>query len=75
VYLLDFDGDIYGHELAVEFVAMVRPDRKFADLDSLVAQMIRDCNDIRKVLAMTDGRTDLPLMQAQLSGRLYDELS
>jgi len=74
VYLLDFDGDLYGHELAVEFVTMVRPDRKFADLQALVTQMNKDCDDIRKVLVSSDGCIDLPLMQAQLSGRLYDEL-
>lgn len=75
VFLLDFDGDLYGHELAVEFVDMIRPDRKFDDLDALVAQMQRDCDDIRKLLdedTATDD--DLRLLGAQKSGRLYEEL-
>lgn len=75
VFLLDFDGDLYGHELAVEFVDMIRPDQKFHDLDELVAQMTRDCDDIRKQLSK-DTATDAvsPLLAAQISGRLYGEL-
>ncbi|MEO1160427.1 MAG: bifunctional riboflavin kinase/FAD synthetase [Pseudomonadota bacterium] len=74
-FLLDFDGDLYGHELAVEFVDMIRPDQKFDDLDALVAQMKRDCDDIRQLL-QEDARLDagLPLLAAQMSGRLYQEL-
>ena len=79
VYLLDFDGDLYGHDLAVEFVTMVRPDRKFADLDSLVAQMKQDCRDITGILASAGegqpARPLQPLLAAQLSGELYDNLS
>ena len=76
VYLLDFDGDIYGHELAVEFVDMIRPDQKFHELDELVAQMTRDCDDIRKLLNEDIAATDLsPLLAAQISGSLYGELS
>ncbi len=75
VFLLDFDGDLYGHELAVEFVDMVRPDRKFDDLDALIAQMKRDCDEIRDLLREdnpADG--ELRLLGAQKSGSLYEEL-
>jgi riboflavin kinase/FMN adenylyltransferase len=74
VYLLDFEGDLYGHELAVEFVTMVRPDKKFADLDALVTQMTTDCDDIRDVLKRQPETSDLQLLQAQLSGALYEQL-
>lgn len=75
VFLLDFEGDLYGQELAVEFVDMIRPDKKFDDLDALVAQMKRDCDDIRKLLSEeTAVNADLPLLAAQLSGRLYNEV-
>lgn len=75
VFLLDFDGDLYGHELAVEFVDMIRPDRKFDDLDALVARMKRDCEDIRILLHEdAESKADLPLQAAQMSGRLYEEL-
>jgi riboflavin kinase/FMN adenylyltransferase len=75
VFLLDFDGDLYGHELAVEFVDMIRPDRKFYDLEALVAQMKRDCDNIRQLLQKDAGvAAGLPLLTAQMSGRLYEEL-
>ncbi len=75
VFLLDFDGDLYGHELAVEFVDMIRPDQRFDGLDELVAQMKRDCDIIRKRLSEDIAATDLPpLLAAQISGRLYAEL-
>lgn len=75
VFLLDFDGDLYGHELAVEFVDMIRPDRKFDDLDALVAQMKRDCDDIRNLLREdTATNADMRLLNAQMSGKLYEEL-
>lgn len=75
VFLLDFDGDLYGHELAVEFVDMIRPDQRFEGLDELVAQMKRDCDDIRKRLSEDTATADLPpLLAAQISGKLYGEL-
>jgi len=75
VFLLDFDGDLYGHELAVEFVDMIRPDQKFKDLDELVAQMRRDCDDIRRRLSEDTATADVsPLLAAQISGTLYGEL-
>ena len=75
VFLLDFGGDLYGHELAVEFVDMIRPDQKFHDLEELVAQMKRDCDDIRQRLDEDTSSADVsPLLAAQFSGSLYDKL-
>ena len=76
VYLLDFEGDLYGHELAVEFVSMVRPDRKFDSLDALVSQMNDDCIQIDAVLNRADaqGHGGLKLLAAQLDGSLYSHL-
>ena len=39
VHLLDFDGDLYGQEMAVEFVERIREERRFESLDLLVAEM------------------------------------
>lgn len=50
-FLLDFDGDLYGQELSVEFVGYVRGDRRFAGLDDLKAQIARDCDAARSLLA------------------------
>jgi riboflavin kinase/FMN adenylyltransferase len=50
VYIPDFDGDLYGHELEVEFLFHMRDERKFAGLDELKAQLARDVEAIRKRL-------------------------
>lgn len=42
VYLLDFDRDIYGERLAVQFVQRLRDERRFDDLPALVAQIKKD---------------------------------
>lgn len=49
-YLLDFDGDLYGEPAKVRFVARLRPELKFDDLDALVEQIARDVEDTRRVL-------------------------
>ncbi len=49
-HLFDFDGDLYGRHIEVEFVAKLRDEVKFDDLDALVAQMHRDAADARAVL-------------------------
>ena len=41
-FLLDFDGDLYGRRIGIEFIAHLRADRQFADMAALVAQMDRD---------------------------------
>jgi hypothetical protein len=43
VFLFDFDGDLYGRQIEVEFVDFIRADRKFATSEALVAQMQADC--------------------------------
>lgn len=51
VYLLDFDGDLYGRRLRVRFHAFLRGEQKFTDVDALIAQIGRDVADTRAVLA------------------------
>lgn len=50
-HLFDFDGDLYGKHLRVEFVSKLRDEEKFDDLDALVRQMDRDAARARDVLA------------------------
>jgi riboflavin kinase / FMN adenylyltransferase len=50
VYLLDFDGDLYGKPLSVEFVARVRGTQRFAGVDQLVQQMKRDVAEARRLV-------------------------
>jgi riboflavin kinase/FMN adenylyltransferase len=49
-YILDFDEDIYGVELGVEFVARLRGMVKFDSVEALVEQMGRDVEQARELL-------------------------
>ncbi|NKQ35498.1 MAG: bifunctional riboflavin kinase/FAD synthetase [Chloroflexi bacterium] len=49
-YLLDFEGDLYGQELCLEFIRRLRPEQKFAGLDKLVAQIQIDVDLTRQIL-------------------------
>jgi riboflavin kinase/FMN adenylyltransferase len=51
-YVLDWDGDLYGEHVGVEFAARLRPMRAFAGVDELVAAMARDVEETRAVLGM-----------------------
>jgi riboflavin kinase / FMN adenylyltransferase len=50
VYLLDFDRDIYGECLAVQFVARLRDERRFADVPTLVDQIKKDVAAARQIV-------------------------
>lgn len=50
VHLLDFAGDLYGKVLEVRFVAYLRPEAKFDNLEALLVQMARDCEKARALL-------------------------
>lgn len=50
VFLFDFDGDLYGRRIEVEFVEFLRGDRKFDGPEALKAQMDSDCARAREVL-------------------------
>ena len=51
-HLFDFEGDLYGRRMAVEFVAKLRDEQKFHDLDALKAQMDHDARSAREILGM-----------------------
>ena len=53
VHLLDWQGDLYGKILRVKLVRFLRPERKFASLDELKAQIRKDGQKARA--ALTDG--------------------
>jgi len=52
VHLFDFEGDLYGRRMAVEFVAKLRDELKFDGLDALKAQMDHDARSAREILGM-----------------------
>ena len=49
-HVFGFDGDLYGREIEVEFVARLRDELKFDQLDAMVTQMHRDAEDARQCL-------------------------
>ena len=55
-HLFDFDGDLYGQRIEVEFVARLRDEETFPDLPTLVAQMDRDAQQARRLLQQSPER-------------------
>jgi riboflavin kinase/FMN adenylyltransferase len=53
-YIFDFDRDIYGCDLVVEFVARLRDELRFENVDELVAQIQRDTEQARRLLAQME---------------------
>ena len=51
VFLLDFQGDLYGRRVVVEFVKRIRPEEKFDSLEVMTAQMHRDIAAVRDVFS------------------------
>ena len=49
-FLFDFNEDIYGTEIELQFVKYIRPEQKFDSLDSLVVQMKSDVEVAKKAL-------------------------
>jgi riboflavin kinase / FMN adenylyltransferase len=52
VHLLDFGADLYGREIEVEFVERIRDELKFDSIPSLTAEMERDKERARAILAV-----------------------
>lgn len=51
VFLLDFQGDLYGCELTVDFLHRQRPELRFESVEPLIAQMHEDVATARATLA------------------------
>ncbi len=55
VYLLDFDGDLYGQQVEVRLVKKIRSVEKFPSKEALVVQIEKDIAQIRGLLAALNG--------------------
>ena len=51
-YVLDYEGDLYGEHVGVEFAQRLRPMAAFPDVDALVVAMAQDVADTRTVLGL-----------------------
>jgi riboflavin kinase / FMN adenylyltransferase len=50
-YLFDFTGDLYGKHVAVDLIAYLRPEAKFASVEELKAQIAKDIAAAKNALA------------------------
>jgi riboflavin kinase / FMN adenylyltransferase len=48
-FLLDFDGDLYGQPLRLEFLKRLRGEKRFDSVDALIDQMGRDVDEARAI--------------------------
>ena len=51
-FVLDYDDDLYGEHVGVEFVQRLRPMAAFADVEGLLAAMAKDVEDTRRILKL-----------------------
>jgi len=51
-HILDFDADIYGENIRLEFARRIRPEMKFSGLDELKAQIAADVAEVREDLPL-----------------------
>ncbi len=56
-HLFDFDGDLYGKRIQVEFVQKLRDEEKFADLATMVQQIDKDAAQARRILGVAERAT------------------
>ena len=54
-YLLDWDQDLYGRELRIDFLARLRGERRFDSPEALIDQMRRDVELTRELCRRTVG--------------------
>jgi riboflavin kinase/FMN adenylyltransferase len=50
-YALDFDGDLYGERVALDFVAYLRETRRYDGIEPLLAQIAEDVEQTRRLVA------------------------
>ncbi|MCQ2554726.1 MAG: bifunctional riboflavin kinase/FAD synthetase [Clostridia bacterium] len=55
-HIFDFNKELYGKNIRVEFVKMMRPEYKFSSIDELVAEIRRNCVDAKAYHAGVDKR-------------------
>ena len=50
VHLFDFEGSLYGARLDVDFIARLRDEIRFPDLESMRSRMQDDAREARRLL-------------------------
>jgi riboflavin kinase/FMN adenylyltransferase len=55
VYLLDYNGDLYGHELAIDIIERLRDEKKFDTPEQLIKQIAEDVKQGKAMLKTRGG--------------------
>jgi riboflavin kinase / FMN adenylyltransferase len=50
-YLIDFDGDLYGRELRIDFLQRLRGEKLFPSVETLTEQIAKDVQQAREICA------------------------
>lgn len=53
VYLIDYKGQLYGQKLRLDFIDRLRDEKRFEDTEKLKAQITKDIEQARQILAKT----------------------
>ena len=65
VFIVDFEGDLYGRSLNVEFVAWLRGEERFDSVEALVARMRDDLAQAKLCLAKAASGADASIFEKQ----------
>ena len=49
-WILDFNGDLYGREIVLEFYQFLRPEQRFSSLDAMREEIFRNAAEAREIL-------------------------
>ena len=49
VNIFDFEGDLYGKQIAVDFIQRLRDERRFDSPEALVAQLEKDKQQVEQI--------------------------
>lgn len=52
-WILDYEGDLYGREITLEFYRFLRAEEKFPSLEALRTQILRDAENTRSEIELT----------------------
>jgi len=56
VHILDYQGNLYGQDLVVEFIQRLRSEQRFEDICELIRQIDRDIQHARSIFAAEEER-------------------
>ena len=48
-HIIGFNGDIYGHQISVDFIQRLRGEKRFDSIDELMLQLHKDLNATKEI--------------------------